>query len=186
LTISLGIGAATTCLLIQSYSATVAIPFTDSSGIWRLASERGRLLIDNEPEVDDSEQRKVEWYTKVEEARQKLEADWEAQRAIHGRSRAQMQREASDIYKLTSQYDAINPGIAPTRVRVDFRYVWLLIGVAAVFAIWLMATFVNHYSRLRRLAEGRCVFCGYNLRGIVDRCPECGNLLKENQTVRLG
>ena len=50
--------------------------------------------------------------------------------------------------------------------------------VAAPFAIlpaiWLLR--VRHARRRRRLKEGLCTHCGYDLQASTDRCPECGRL----------
>ena len=48
---------------------------------------------------------------------------------------------------------------------------------------WPAVAFVRGpYRRARRLADGCCLKCGYNLTGLVDpRCPECGTPLPPHQ-----
>jgi len=49
-----------------------------------------------------------------------------------------------------------------------------------VIPIWAVSAF-KKAKRKKRLREGRCVQCGYDLRATPDRCPECG-LLKTPET----
>jgi hypothetical protein len=47
-------------------------------------------------------------------------------------------------------------------------------GLMLVFAI-LPAFWIRRYLERRKLvAQGHCPFCGYDLRAIPERCPECG------------
>ena len=60
--------------------------------------------------------------------------------------------------------------IRVTELRVQ---IWFLL---LVFSIWpVLAVCFGPVRRYRRRRRGRCVTCGYDLRGNVSgRCPECG------------
>ena len=77
----------------------------------------------------------------------------------------------AEWWGVTYGYGAINAGAPPsTVVGVPF---WAL---AVLTAIPPVAWFVRSPARRRRrrLAQGLCARCGYDLRATPGRCPECG------------
>lgn len=51
---------------------------------------------------------------------------------------------------------------------------WLSVGLL-IAALGFLAAQVRNTARIkRRLRDGLCIFCGYDLRMSADRCPECG------------
>lgn len=49
----------------------------------------------------------------------------------------------------------------------------------------IMLRFLASKKReLKRRQAGLCLRCGYDLRGILDRCPECGTALEASQSGR--
>ena len=52
---------------------------------------------------------------------------------------------------------------------------WLPFLLTGVTAAWPLLS-PSARRRRARLAEGRCVSCGYDLRATPDRCPECGQI----------
>lgn len=58
-------------------------------------------------------------------------------------------------------------------LELEFRYWLAALLAAAPPAAWAPA-FLRARRRRRRRLRGRCVNCGYDLRGGNERCPECG------------
>jgi hypothetical protein len=53
-------------------------------------------------------------------------------------------------------------------------YKLLIASSGALFAAGLLAAWRRRQQRSRRVREGRCLQCGYDLRATPGRCPECG------------
>lgn len=45
-----------------------------------------------------------------------------------------------------------------------------------------LIAFIRWFRSDRRLREGHCVLCGYDLRATLERCPECGAAVPEKTT----
>jgi hypothetical protein len=57
---------------------------------------------------------------------------------------------------------------------VDIPY-WVVSVVLVTLPLsWLTANIWAANRRRRRLRQGRCMSCGYDLRSTPERCPECG------------
>lgn len=60
---------------------------------------------------------------------------------------------------------------------VPLRPIWtgLVLNTLFYSVCWLVVVWaVGSLRRVRRLTSGKCVACGYDLRGIKGGCPECG------------
>jgi hypothetical protein len=49
---------------------------------------------------------------------------------------------------------------------------WIIVLLSGVVSVWL---FVLRRRHDRRYRLGQCMKCGYDLRGLIERCPECGS-----------
>ena len=64
-----------------------------------------------------------------------------------------------------------DPRGAKTRmISVGVPY-WCLLLIGATVPVWRLARLLG---RQRRNKRGQCTHCGYDLRGVSGRCPECG------------
>jgi hypothetical protein len=67
------------------------------------------------------------------------------------------------------------------KVQIPHWAVVLLLGV--VPAIWVYIRLRPMSVRARRLQEGRCIQCGYDLRASPERCPECGAAIGKKEAL---
>jgi len=61
----------------------------------------------------------------------------------------------------------------------DWRYVAIIFPIwlaTALFAALPLGRLALWIRRLRRVREGCCATCGYDLRATPERCPECGSV----------
>jgi hypothetical protein len=68
-----------------------------------------------------------------------------------------------------------------------YRHLWRVIAVPFYFVTVIAATpvVICHllYRRHgKRVREGRCLSCGYDLRASKDKCPECGTAIVSSST----
>jgi hypothetical protein len=71
-------------------------------------------------------------------------------------------------------------GVLVAKVAVGETWVGTLLGFVSIMLVVVGLQCAQRWHRTirvpaRRLARGKCVWCGYQLEGVRDaRCPECG------------
>ena len=53
---------------------------------------------------------------------------------------------------------------------------WLVLIVSSLAPAFVLRAHVRRTNRRRRVRQGMCAACGYDLRASTDRCPECGEM----------
>lgn len=93
--------------------------------------------------------------------------------------------EAVSLFRITVDRVDEFSGPAPRPdVPADLA-AWLCAGMTALClggAGWVAWTVWTVRRRDRPRPPGRCARCGYDLRGSVERCPECGTFFRRRQT----
>jgi len=70
-----------------------------------------------------------------------------------------------------------NVGTPVAYFGLGFLFFTAFVGCIVAFADWKMQ--VEQFRR----DKGLCVRCGYDLRATPDRCPECGRLVRNRQSL---
>jgi hypothetical protein len=69
-------------------------------------------------------------------------------------------------------------GGVPDFTSVKVPYPVSVVGWA-ILAVPLLMIARTHLRRCRRVEEGLCPSCGYDIRATSERCPECGRRVRE-------
>lgn len=156
--VSLLLGVAAMAMWARSDQRRDEIQFRWSGTGYALASERGQVGIDNQPQLQTFFQAKQRAEQDVRDAQMAYQSETENDPYL-----AAMVRATNRLFAL------IGHG-PPVLIRHSIPYWAILLGSSLLPGIWAL----KWHRRQLRIAAHRCAECGYDLRGSKDRCPECG------------
>lgn len=138
------------------------IEFHWHGNTYALASERGRVGIDNQPRLRQFSQ-------DVERAQQDVSNSTAAYRGGGDNNDPYL----ADMIRASNRFYALTGRGAPAPLRYAIPYWAILLGTLVLPAIWAW----RWHRRQLRIAANRCAECGYDLRATSGRCPECGTAI---------
>lgn len=135
--------------------------FSFAGRFWRVSSTHGNLIVETSPDPRPSPRPKaaVLWWTWKRPVEGLV--DW------HGFSDVSC---TADLY-LFDPHSGAFIAAAPVRLNRFGAPCW---PIALILATPSMIVLRWWYSGRRRVEPRRCSVCGCDLRGIKERCPECG------------
>jgi hypothetical protein len=165
-----------TTLWLYSYQTHFTLwRFWQNQTRWRLMIASGRLLLDNQPDLDRRRRHAPQQAT-ISNLKQWI-LDDQRQLAMYSTPAFVAHIAPNDLNRFKAMFSARLAANSAKLASFSGTYVqhsssmrWPVILAGLPALAWLLARLLR-----RRLRPGHCAGCGYNLRGNVSGvCPECG------------
>lgn len=178
---------------VRSYRTRTVYEFWRADGLWQVASEEGRMRIDNEPqrrlEDDNLEAHMGRFVARTRgpamtalRVTQEQESDSPRRRESVARAKDQalvyivtdrrLQQAAAK--RLALKAAGVAAPIPRPLVSLALPCPLLVAAAAVLPLAWVGSAAVKRRRRNVRVKRGLCLGCGYDLRASGERCPECG------------
>lgn len=195
--LSLVLCVALVVLWRRSYKADESIEFIHGGHLCDVRISAGTMTLSNAPQVqmEDAliDQRKAGLWRateRVDVLLDRLDTLRSQPSQLPGEDSSESLKRAEEAANLTTEeiyaelalYKTDQMSRLPMARTPPFARSVRCRAVLAISAIpWLALTLSPTWVRLRAARRGRrgqCLACGYDLRASVDRCPECGNIVR--------
>ena len=151
---------------VRSMSARDDIRFKRYGRTYALATELGHVQIDNRPQIQEFEDRRMRKVADLHRAEAEFIASVQA-----GKYKGDPDEE---LRRRETEYAAVWMQSPPELVEHGVNLAWFAFLGSILPLLWCRR-WVRGWRYRRLLARaGRCRRCGYDLRATPDRCPECG------------
>ena len=171
-------------LWARSYQATTKLEFQRSGTLWEVASEHGRLRLDNAQQRNMESARasreraalmhecftlnrqQIELLTRIRHASADERRELKAERSrLQALSDANGKARAAIFHK---------PLYTTALIEHSVPHAAVVAPAAAVPGLWVGLAIRRSLRRRKARINQLCAHCGYDLRATPERCPECG------------
>jgi hypothetical protein len=174
--------------IVSPYSL-VSFPFRFHGVHWRIAAFDGRIFVDDKPQqLFEAEQREIS-LARYQNAMERGMANPAIKKKLKELEPPWVYISERDHQQSVLKYNLYVTSLIPPQPGGNaifsplLRYsipLHLLVFVSALGVVPMMLQIMVSLRRLRRLRNGQCPDCGYDLRASPSRCPECGSVPVRN------
>ena len=196
--LSLALCVLTEAMWVRSYRVGDAFEFQRRDGRWPVASYRGGLRADNEPQRRLEQEPLRLARLRVEglnrrfvEINDRLGELTGCRRGASPRPRAEVEADGAEVDRLLQEAEGLREAFWQARrcliavmecnersqtppAEYSIAYPAPVAATAAPPLAWFMWVALARGRRMARLRKHLCLACGYDLRATRGRCPECG------------